>query len=228
MNTFHDDHEGHQPPRLIRDQQRITSCALDIITTVEQTRGMPLQPRDRMALKLLTPRNSALLLRQSQQHLGCRQVSFDILTEDLGLGAHQLVPSGVHVLNRAGAWWSDGYGIGRFLWNLYVDETPHTGMRRVLERLFKFEVSGVFGPRANMSVLEKTRTIEGNVRPDLRLYIHRREGTVETSLRRLIKARAIYRPRDLGLRLEGPDNGRIALLFGKTKRYAVSFSMRKI
>ncbi|WP_045222170.1 hypothetical protein [Desulfonatronum thioautotrophicum] len=232
MSTFHDKREEARPPRLVRDQHLITSCALDIIATVEQTRGIPLQPRDRMALKLLTPRNSALLLQKMRQHLGCRQISFDILTDDLGLGTHQLVPSGVHVLNKAGLWWSDGYGVGRFLWNLYVDESPQTGMSRVLERLFKFEVSGVFGPRANMTVLEKTRTIEGEVRPDLRLYIHRREGTVETSLRKLLKAQAIFRPKDLGLCLEGSnidrDNGRIVLLFGKTKRYAVSFTIHKI
>ncbi|WP_199221392.1 hypothetical protein [Desulfonatronum sp. SC1] len=180
-----------------------------------------------MALKLLTPRNSALLVHDKQRHLGCRQVSFDILTEDIGLGAHHLVPSGIHVLNREGVWWSDTYGIGRFLWNLYVDENPQAGMMRVLERLFKFEVSGVFGPRANFSIREKTGTIEGDVRPDLRLYIHRREGSVETSLRKLIKAQAIFRPKDLGLQLDGNESGRIALLFGKSKRYAVSFTMRK-
>ncbi|GAB6057686.1 hypothetical protein [Desulfonatronum parangueonense] len=214
--------------RIVRDQQLITSCALDVIETVERTRGLPLQPRDRMALKLLTPRNSALLVQQAHYHLGCRQVSFDILTDDLGLGAHRLIPSGVHVLNRNGVWWNDSYGIGRFLWNLYAGENPHDGIFRVLERLFKFEVSGIFGPRANLTVLDKSRTIEGELRPDLRLYIHRREGTVETTLRKLTKARAIYRPHDLGLNLEPQECGRIALLFGKTKRYAVSFTMVKM
>ncbi len=228
MNASYGDHNEAHSPLIVRDQRLITSCALDIISAVERTRGMPLQPRDRMALKLLTPKNSALLVRKKQRHLGCRQVSFDIKTDDLGLGAYQLVPSGVHVLNREGVWWSDKYGIGRFLWNLYVGENPQSGMMRVLERLFKFEISGVFGPRANFSVREKTGTIEGDVRPDLRLYIHRREGSVETSLRKLVKARAIFRPKDLGLQLDGNENGQIALLFGKFKRYAVSFTMQKI
>ncbi len=213
---------------IVRDQQLITSCALDIIATVERTRGLPLQARDRMALKLLTPRNSALLVQDVQQYLGCRQVSFDILTDDLGLGAHQLIPTGVHVLNQDGVWWSDTYGIGRFLWNLYVGENPEKGMLRVLERLFKFDVSGAFGSRANLTVCEKSRTIEGELRSDLRLYIHRREGTVETTLRKLIKSRAIFRPKDLGLCIEGPENGQVVLLFGKSKRYAVSFTMEKI
>ncbi len=228
MNESYDDRGESHSPLIVRDQRLITSCALDIIAAVERTRGMPLQPRDRMALKLLTPKNSALLVREKQRHLGCRQVSFDIKTDDLGMGSYQLVPSGVHILNREGVWWSDKYGTARFLWNLYIDENPQAGMMRVLERLFKFEISGVFGPRANFSVREKTGTIEGDVRPDLRLYIHRREGSVETSLRKLIKARAIFRPKDLGLQLGGNENGRIALLFGKAKRYAVSFTMQKI
>lgn len=228
MNESYDGRSEADSPLIVRDQRLITSCALDIISAVERTRGLPLQPRDRMALKLLTPKNSALLVREKQRHLGCRQVSFDIKTDDLGLGSYQLVPSGVHVLNREGVWWSDKYGIGRFLWNLYAGEHPQAGMMRILERLFKFEISGVFGPRANFSVREKTGTIEGNVHPDLRLYIHRREGSVETSLRKLIKARAIFRPKDLGLQLGGNENGRIALLFGKSKRYAVSFTMQKI
>jgi hypothetical protein len=213
---------------IVRDQGLITSCALDIITTVEQTRGLPLQPRDRMALKLLTPRNSALLVRDAEHHLGCRQVSFDILTDDLGLGAHRLIPSGVHVLNKGRAWWNDAYGIGRFLWNLYLGEEPQQGMRRILERLFKFELSGVFGPKANLHVREKNRTIEGELRPDLHLYIHRREGSVETTLRKLVKARALFKPRDLGLRLHRQDQNRIALLFGKSQRYAVTFTMEKL
>ncbi|WP_035272382.1 hypothetical protein [Desulfonatronum thiodismutans] len=228
MNASSDDRNEAHSPLIVRDQRLITSCAMDIIAAVERTRGIPLQPRDRMALKLLTPKNSALLVREKQRHLGCRQISFDIKTDDLGLGSHQLVPSGVHVLNREGVWWSDIYGIGRFLWNLYSGENPQAGMMRVLERLFKFEISGLFGPRANFSVREKTGTIEGNVLPDLRLYIHRREGSVETSLRKLIKARAIFRPKDLGLQFDGSENGRIALLFGKSKRYAVSFTMQKI
>ncbi len=213
---------------IVRDQRLITSCALDIIETVERTRGLPLQPRDRMALKLLTPRNSALLVRDDERHLGCRQVSFDILTDDLGLGAHRLIPAGVHVLNRSRTWWSDAYGIGRFLWNLYVGEEADQGMRRILERLFKFELSGVFGAKANLHVLEKSRTIEGELRPDLRLYIHRREGSVETTLRKLIKARALFKPKDIGLRLPPKDEQSIALLFGKTQRYAVTFSMERI
>jgi hypothetical protein len=222
------DHGESDSLVIVRDQKLITSCALDVIQTVERTRGMPLQPRDRMALKLLTPRNSALLVRDNQKNLGCRQVSFDIHTDDIGLGGHHLVPTGVHVLNRERVWWSDEYGVGRFLWNLYVSEGPKEGIHRVLERLFKFELSGVFGPKANLDVREKVRTIEGNVRPDLRLYIHRQEGTVETSLRKLIRAGAIYRPKDLGLPLQDADKGRIVLLFGKSKRYAVSFTLQKI
>lgn len=213
---------------IVRDQRLITSCALDIIETVERSRGMPLQPRDRMALKLLTPRNSALLVRDVEQHLGIRQVSFDILTDDLGIGSHRLIPSGIHVLRRDRTWWSDRYGIGRFLWNLYVEEEPEQGMRRILERLFKFELSGVFGPKASLHVLDKNRTIEGELRPDLRLYIHRRDGSVETTLRKLVKARALFKPKDLGLSLRREDQNRIALLFGKSQRYAISFTMERL
>lgn len=213
---------------IVRDQKLITSCALDIIKTVEQSRGLPLQPRDRMALKLLTPRNAALLVRDVERHLGCRQVSFDILTDDLGLGARRLVPAGVHVLNRNRTWWSDAYGVGRFLWNLYLGESPEQGMRRILERLFKFELSGMFGAKADLRVREKDGTIQGDLRPDLRLYIHRWEGEVRTSLRRLIGARALFKAKDLGLPLASQDRNRLALLFGRTQRYAVSFTMEKL
>lgn len=222
------EHTQHrQSPLIVRDQQLITACALDIIRTVEQQRGQPLQPRDRMALKLLTPKNSALLVKNQHRHLGCKQVSFEILTDDIGLGAYRLTPKGVHVLNQESGWWSDQYGIGRFLWNLYLKEDPDQGMQRVLENLFKMETAGFLGNlKTQIHVKPKEHTIRGNLRPDLNLYIRRHEGTVETTLRRLHKAKALFKAKELGLESNGPG-GRLVLLFGKNKRYAISFAVER-
>ena len=214
--------------KLIADQRLITACALDIIKAVKQRRGKPLQPRDRMALKLLTPRNSALVVAGGVRNLGCRQVTFDILTDDLGRGSHRLTPAGVHVLNAETGWWSDRYGGPQFLWNLYLKEDPEKGMARILERLFKFKLSGLFGPKADLSVTEHCKTIAGNIDRGLKLYIQREEGTIETSLRRLTKAGAIYSPTDLGLIMPHNDKGYVALLFGKNRRYAITFSIERL
>lgn len=213
---------------IVRDQSLITSCAVDVIQAVERTRGLPLQPRDRMALKLLTPRNSALLLRNNERHLGCRQIHFDILTDDIGLGRHRLIPSGVHVYNSQKSWWSDRYGIGRFLWNLYLGETPEEGMRRILQRLFKYEIAGGFGSRVHLEVMDGKRTIEGDIQPDLHLYIQRHLGTVKTSLRSLIKAESLFSAKDLGITAGHLSQDSLALLFGKTKRYAVTFTTQRL
>lgn len=214
--------------RVVRDQRQITACAVEIINAVKKKRGKPLQPRDRMALKLLTPKNSALLVRGKEKNLGCRQVTFDIITDDIGRGVHRLTPTGVHVLNPAKGWWSDNYGMGQFLWNLLLKEEVSAGMARILERLFKFKLKGILGDKANLSVSQKHRRIAGNIDKNLKLYIQRDEGQVETTLRRLIKAEALYSPKEIGLTFDKPGPGRVVLLFGKNKRYGVSFAIEKL
>ena len=181
-------------PSIIRNQRQITACALEVIDQVKKRRGKPLQPRDRMALKLLTPKNSALILKNGVRNLGCRQVTFDILTDDLGRGAHRLKPSGLHVLNGDKGWWSDNYGTGQFLWNLLLKEEPKDGIARVLQRLFKFKLTGLFGPKANLAVRNNHRTIAMDLDSQLKLWIQRDEGLVETTLRRMVKAQAVYLP----------------------------------
>jgi hypothetical protein len=220
--------EQAHTPNLIQDQREITSTAIQVIQAVRKNRGRPLQPRDRMALKLLTPRNSALIVKDGCRHLACRQVSFDIVTDDLGKGVHRLTPSGVHVLNPEKGWWSDEYGQGRFLWNLYLKEGPATGIARVLERLFKFQMKGWFGPHARIQAKDQARTITGEVDQNLRLFIRREEGSVETTLRRMVKAKAIHSPRDLGLKLNHAGRGHVVLLFGQDQRFAVSFTIERI
>jgi hypothetical protein len=216
---------------IIRDQREITTCALEIIEAIHKKRGRPLQTRDRMALKLLTPQNAALILKNGQRHLGCHQVSFDIVTDDIGKGSHRLIPVGVHVFNPKKGWWTDQYGAGQFLWNLYLKEDPQEGVRRILERLFKFKMAGVFGPKAKILVNEsRQRTIAGDIEQALKLYIQREHGAVETTLRRMVKADAIYLPSDLGITppANGRGRGHVCLLFGKNKRYAVSFVVQRL
>ena len=147
---MNDSKKNSNPPQIINDQAQITQCAVEIIRSVQQRRNKPLQPRDRMALKLLTPQNSALLLKNGVKNLGCRQISFDITTVDLIQGSHRLVPTGLHVLNQHRRWWSDHYGMGQFLWNLYLKEEAKAGMSRILERLFRFKLKGLFGTNANI------------------------------------------------------------------------------
>lgn len=187
-----------------------------------------MQPRDRMALKLLTPKNSALIIKNGVRNLGCRQITFDILTDDIGRGSHRLTPSGVHVLNPEKGWWSDHYGSGQFLWNLLLKEEPKEGMARVLQRLFKFKLSGFLGPKANLDVRNNHRTIAMDIDSQLKLYIQRDEGLVETTLRRMIKAQAVYLPHELGLTFPDTDVGRVVLLFGKDKRFGISFNIEKL
>ncbi|MBU2551608.1 MAG: hypothetical protein KKB20_24570 [Proteobacteria bacterium] len=213
---------------LLNDQRQITSCALEVIRSVKKRRGRPLQPRDRMALKLLTPRNSALLLKNGVRNLGCRQVSFEIITDDLGRGAHRLAPTGIHVFRPEEGWWSDRYGQQEFLWNLYHKEGPKEGLARILECLFKFKLSGIFGAKAKLDVLQQNKRIAADIHKSLKLYIQRDTGLVETSLRRLIKAGAIHSATDLGLPLESKDQGQVALLFGRNSRYAVSFRIERL
>lgn len=220
--------QNNNLPQLVRDQRLITSCALDVIKAVNNRRGKPLQPRDRMALKLLTPKNSALLVKNGVRNLGCRQVSFDILTDDFRIGQHRLTPTGVHVLNPEKGWWSDRYGTGQFLWNLYLKEDVKDGMSRILQRLFKFKMQGVFGPKAAIHVKDHTRTISGNIDSGLKLFIKREEGTAETTLRRMMKAGAVHSPRDLGLNIGAGDKGYLVLLFGKDNRFGVSFMIEKL
>jgi hypothetical protein len=230
MNTAHEQfrqEQAHEQAQghLVREQSLITSCALDVIQTVAQQRGRPLQPRDRMALKLLTPRNAALMVKGDKKHLGCRQVSFEILTDDPGLGSYRLVPVGVHVLNPKTQWWSDEYGIGRFLWNLYLGEEPVDGMHRILERLFKLPGQDLGPAQTHMEVLGQEHDIQASVRPDLDLYIRRHKGSIETSLRRLHRSGGLRRASELGLDTQG--QGRLALVFGKSRRYAVSFAVER-
>jgi|GEM_PF-3200921 len=217
-----------QLARIIRDQKEITACALDIVRAVKKRRGRPLQSRDRMALKLLTPNNSALLLKNGVRHLACSQVTFDILTDDLGLGTHRLVPSGVHVLNPETGWWSDSYGVGRFLWNLRLKEEPHTGMARIIEHLFQFKLPGLFGPKAKFFLKDGFKRMTADLDRTLKLYIQRDEGAVETSLRRMVKAKAIFSPKDLGLTLEPKECGHLVLLFGQGRRFGISFRVEKV
>jgi len=187
-----------------------------------------LQSRDRMALKLLTPKNSALLSKNGVRHLACSQVTFDILTDDLGLGAHRLVPSGVHVLNPETGWWSDNYGVGQFLWNLRLKEEPQSGMTRIIEHLFQFKLSGLFGPKARFFLKDNFKRMTAEIDRSLKLYIQRDEGTVETSLRNMNKAKAIFSPKDIGLILEPQEFGHIVLLFGKDQRFGISFQVEKV
>ncbi|MCG5499490.1 hypothetical protein [Ectothiorhodospira lacustris] len=210
---------------LIRDQRIITNCALEVIEGIRIQRGKPLQPRDRMALKLLTPRNAALMMKGNRRHLGCRQVSFEILTDDVGLGAYRLIPVGVHVLNPERGWWNDDYGVRRFLWNLYLGEDPIEGMQRILERLFKVSPQGLRSLSGSLDMQQAEHDIQATVRPDLSLYIRRHKGSVETSLRRLNQAQALYRVKDLGIDAAG--QGRMALVFGSNQRYAVSFAVER-
>jgi hypothetical protein len=212
---------------VVREQRQITACAMDIIKTVKAKRGRPLQPRDRMALKLLTPRNSALLLRGNERNLGCRQVTFDIVTDDVGKGVHRLVPTGVFVYNPGKGWWSDKYGTGQFLWNLYLREEPDKGMARIMQRLFGFKLNSVFGSRARFDMKDNFRSIEGKIDQGLNLYIQREEGRVETTLRHMVKAEAIYSARSLGLEPTDPNSGQVLLLFGKDKRYGISFMIER-
>jgi hypothetical protein len=214
--------------QLIQDQREITACAIDIIQRVKKRRGRGLQPRDRMALKLLTPRNSALMLKNGARCLGVNQINFDILTDDLRAGAHQLVPTGIHVHNPGRGWWSDQYGIGRFLWNLYLKEDPQEGLSRILDRLFKFKMAGLFGPKARLSVNEQRKVIAAEIDRDLKLYIQREEGSVETTLRRMVKANAIHSPKDVGLNLPEKDGGQVVLLFGKNNRFGISFRVKRL
>ncbi|MCG5514171.1 hypothetical protein [Ectothiorhodospira shaposhnikovii] len=213
------------PHGLIRDQGMITRCALEVIDAIRVQRGRPLQSRDRMALKLLTPRNAALMMKENRRHLACRQVSFEILTDDVGLGAYRLLPVGVHVLNPERGWWNDDYGVRRFLWNLYLGEDPIEGMQRILERLFKVSPQGLRTLSGNLDMHQAEQDIEATVRPDLNLYIRRHKGSVETSLRRLNQAQALHRIKDLGIDTHG--QGRMALVFGSNRRYAVSFAVER-
>lgn len=213
--------------RIIQNQGLITACAVDIIKAVRKRRGKPLQPRDRMALKLLTPQNSALVVRDGVRSLGCRQVSFDLITDDLGLGCHRLTPAGVHVFNPDRGWWSDQYGRGQFLWNLRLKEDPQAGIFRILDHLFKMKIKGLFGPKARAVLQDKTVTIAGDIDRNLKLFIQREEGSVETTMRRLVKAEAIFSPKDIGLDLSGRNGGHVVLLFGKDKRFGVSFQVEK-
>ncbi|MBK1674006.1 hypothetical protein CKO35_11940 [Ectothiorhodospira shaposhnikovii] len=225
-STRQEDPSGrHDRPALIKDQRIITSCALEVIDAIRMQRGRPLQPRDRMALKLLTPRNAALMVKENHRHLACRQVSFEILTDDVGMGSYRLIPVGVHVLNPDRGWWNDDYGIRRFLWNLYLGEDPIEGMQRILERLFKVSPQGLRTLSGNLDMQQAEHDIQATVRPDLNLYIRRHKGSVETSLRRLSQAQALYRVKDLGIDTAG--QGRMALVFGSNRRYAVSFAVER-
>ena len=221
-------YDNRTPVRVIRDQQVISTAAMDIIKAVNRRRKVPLQPRDRMALKLLTPKNSALVVKQGERNLGCRQISFDLLTEDLGRGSHRLRPAGIHLLKPGAGWFSDQYGRGRFLWNLYLDETPDAGLERILERLFDFKLKGVFGRRARLTVTPDRRAIAGRIDRGLNLYIQRESAAVETSLRRISRAGALHSPREVGLRLKENGDGRLVLIFGKRKRLGVSFTVEKL
>lgn len=232
MDSMHPhDTEDEHPPhgtardRVVRDQRLITRCALEVIQDIQHQRGRAMQPRDRMALKLLTPRNAALMVKGARRHLGCRQVSFDILTDDPGLGAYRLVPVGLHVRNPETGWWSDDYGIGRFLWNLYLGEPPEDGMQRILERLFGLPQKELGPACTQLAVRQQEHDIQAVVRPDLALYIRRHKGSIETSLRRLHRARGLHRAADLGLDTGG--QGRMALVFGKSRRYAITFSVER-
>ncbi|MEW6262907.1 MAG: hypothetical protein AB1641_07495 [Thermodesulfobacteriota bacterium] len=216
------------PPQIVKDQGQITATVLEIIEKVKKKRGRPLQPRDRMALKLLTPQNSALIVRGAEKNLGCRQICFDLLTDDLGLGCHCLKPSGLHVFNPDRGWWSDDYGPGQFLWNLYLKENAKDGLARILKRLFGFKLDGFFGPKADLAVKDNFRTIAGLVDQGLKLYIEREEGMVETTLRRLRKANGLHSPADLGLKFKDPSYGRLVLLFGQGNRFGISFQIEKI
>ncbi len=213
---------------VIREQRVITDCAVEIIRSIHRRRGKPLQPRDRMALKLLTPKNSALLLRNGTKTLGCRQINFEILTDDLGLGAHRLTPTGVHVYNPDKGWWSDHYGLGEFLWNLRLKEDPKEGMARILDHLFKFKMKSLFGATADFQLKERFKTIAANVDRGLKLYVEREDGAVETTLRRMVRAKAMYSPKDLGLPVPDDGLGRTVLIFGKNQHYGISFSIEKI
>ncbi|SEP57613.1 hypothetical protein SAMN05421693_10195 [Ectothiorhodospira magna] len=221
----HQDNSSDNTPSLIRDQRIITACALEVIDTIHIQRGRPLQPRDRMALKLLTPRNAALMMKENRRHLGCRQVSFEILTDDVGLGSYRLLPVGVHVLNPHRGWWHDDYGIRRFLWNLYLGEEPIEGMQRILERLFKVSPKDLRAVSDGLDMKQAAHDIQANVSADLSLYIRRHKGSVETSLRRLNQAKALYRTKDLGI--DTGEDGRMALVFGSNRRYAVSFAVER-
>jgi len=186
---------------IVRDQKLISACAVDIIKKVRQRRGHPLQPRDRMALQLLTPKNSALIVKGSERTLGCHQVSFDIVTDDLGRGVHRLTPTGIHILKPDKVWWNEQYGKGQFLWNLRLKEDPREGNRQ--------------------------STIAADIDLGLKLFILRDQGSIETTLRRMIKAEAIYQPKDIGLKINHNGHGKIVLLFGKNKRFGVSFTVEK-
>ncbi len=221
-------HNQRQLTRVIKDQRQITSCAIDVIKGVKKRRGNGLQPRDRMALKLLTPKNSALIIKNGERNLGCRQITFDIVTDDLGRGVHRLVPVGLHVLNTSNGWWSDQYGTGQFLWNLWLKEDPDAGMARILQHLFKFKLKGLFGPKANIHLQNDHKTIAGQIDKGLRLYIQRDAGRVETTLKRLINAKAIHSPADVGLKIDDQTRGYVVLLFGKENRFGVSFGIEKL
>lgn len=227
MHSHETKDEQDPPPggRVVRDQRLITRCALEVIQDIQHQRGQPLQSRDRMALKLLTPRNAALMVKGARRHLGCRQVSFDILTDDPGLGAYRLIPVGLHIRNPETGWWSDDYGIGRFLWNLYLGEPPADGMQRILERLFGIPARDLGPACTQLAIREQEHDIQATVRPDLALYIRRHKGSIETSLRRLRRAQALQRASELGLDTGG--QGRLALVFGKTRRYAITFSVER-
>ena len=212
---------------VVRDQKQISACAVDIIKKVRQRRGKPLQPRDRMALQLLTPKNSALIVKGSERTLGCHQVSFDIVTDDIGRGAHRLTPTGIHILKPEKTWWNEQYGQGQFLWNLRIKEDPREGIKRILEQLFKFKMSGLFGSKASLAVSNRQSTIAADIDRGLKLFILRDQGSIETTLRRMIKAEAIYQPKDIGLRINTNGHGKIVLLFGKNKRFGVSFTVER-
>lgn len=214
--------------QLIKDQKEISSCAVDIIRGIKNKTGKSLEPRDRMALQLLTPKNSALVLNNGNRNLGCRQVTFDILTDDIGKGSHRLVPTGIHVKQKQNGWWSDNYGVGQFLWNLQLKEEPKEGVVRILERLFRFKMKGVFGSKADIRLKKNQRTIAANIDERLKLLIQREGGSVETTLRRMIKADALYLPDQIGLTLKDKSRGHLVLLFGKSKRFGVSFSVEKL
>lgn len=204
--------------RLVRDQRSITATAVEIIEAIRRRRGRPLAPRDRMALKLLTPRNSALVVEGGVRHLGCRQVSFDILTDD----RHRLVPRGVHVFNRGRGWWSDVYGQEQFLWNLYLGESAADGIDRILGRLFGLPVD-----RAARTVGSRpVGAIAGSPEGHLHLLIERERGRVEIPRTTLLRGGSLVRSRDVGLPAE--DGEAVALLFGRERRFGVSFGLRKV
>lgn len=218
-------HNGAEK-KIIQEQRVITSCALEVIDAFRQQRGKPLQSRDRMALKLLTPKNAALMQKEQRRFLGCRQISFEILTDDLGLGSYRLIPVGVHVYNPERGWWNDDYGVRRFLWNLYLNEEPVDGMQRILERLFKLAPQDLQAQMTCLEVTQAEHDIKANVTQDLSLYIRRHKGSVETSLRRLHKAQGLCQAHTLGIDTQG--QGRMALVFGKSRRYAVTFAVERV